>query len=128
MRLSTVRRGRVGEILNQVASDWRSQDSVRHTSLSLRRRLAQIPRRGTCVMTTDRQIEIDHNYDFFQRRLSTLLEDHRGEYALLKNKQIVGLYPGPGEAYRAGLAMFADEVFSIQEVRSEPIEMGYHAF
>jgi hypothetical protein len=74
-------------------------------------------------MPTARQIEIDHNYDFFQRCLGELLKEHRGEYALLRNKQIMGLYPGPGEAYRAGLAEFADKIFSIQEIDDRPAEM-----
>ena len=75
-------------------------------------------------MPTAREIEIDQNYDFFQRHLGELLEDHRGEFALLKNKRIVGLHPGPGEAYRAGLAQFPDGLFSIQEVEDRPAEMG----
>ncbi len=79
-------------------------------------------------MTTERQIEIDNNFDFFQRRLSTLLKDHHGEFALLKNKRIAGLYPGPGEAYRAGLALFPDEIFSIQEIEDRPAEMGLISF
>jgi hypothetical protein len=78
-------------------------------------------------MRTPREIEIDENYDFFQRSLGGLLHAHRGEFALLKNKQIVGLFCGPGEAYRAGLAQFADELFSIQEVEDRPAEMGLNS-
>lgn len=78
-------------------------------------------------MTTTRQIEIDQNYDFFQRNLADLLIDHRGEFALLRNKRIVALYPGPGDAYRAGLARFPDEIFSIQEVEDRPAEMGLNS-
>lgn len=75
-------------------------------------------------MRTQRQIEIDENYDFFQRSLGSLIQHHRGEFALLKNRRIVGLFQGPGEAYRAGLAQFPDEVFSVQEVEDRPAEMG----
>ena len=75
-------------------------------------------------MQTPRQIEIDQNYDFFQRNLGSLIEQHRGEFALLRSKRIVALYPGPGEAYRAGLAQFPDEIFSVQEVEDRPAEMG----
>jgi hypothetical protein len=79
-------------------------------------------------MTTARQLEIDNNYDFFQRNLGGLLKDHHGEYALLRNKQIEGFFDRPGDAYREGLARFSDEFFSIQEVRSEPIELGHLSF
>lgn len=75
-------------------------------------------------MDNARQIEIDQNYDFFQRNLAKLLPSHRGEFALLRAKKIVGFFPGPGEAYRAGLAQFPDELFSLQEVEDRPAEMG----
>lgn len=79
-------------------------------------------------MPIDRRAEIDANYDYFQRKLKGLLVEHQGEFALLRNKRIIGFFGGPGDAYRAGLARFADQIFSIQEVRSEPIELGHFAF
>ena len=79
-------------------------------------------------MPHSRETEIDQNYDFFQRNLGGLLVDHKGQYALLRSCSIVEFFDQPGEAYRAGLARFSDAIFSIQEVRSEPIEMGHHAF
>ena len=75
-------------------------------------------------MPTPRDVEIDRNYDFFQRNLAGYLVNHRGEYALLKNAAVVEFYPLPGEAYRAGLARYGDEPFSIQEVEDRPAEMG----
>ncbi len=75
-------------------------------------------------MMIERQSEIDHNYDFFQRRLSKWLPLHRGKFALIRSKQVIDFFDGPGEAYRAGLNRFPDEIFSIQEVEDRPAEMG----
>lgn len=75
-------------------------------------------------MSTDRQQEIDANYDFFQRNLARYLKDHRGQFALLRSREVIDFFDGPGEAYRCGLAKFPDEVFSIQEVEDRPAEMG----
>lgn len=69
--------------------------------------------------------EIDHNYDYFQRSLSTLLETHSGQYALLRSANVVGFFPGPGAAYRSGLERFPDQIFSVQQVTDEPVEMGF---
>lgn len=79
-------------------------------------------------MADVRKAEIDRNYDFFQRNLAKYLPEHKGEFALLKEASLIDFFDGPGEAYRAGLARFSDEIFSIQEVRSEPIELGHFAF
>lgn len=68
--------------------------------------------------------EVDKNYDFFQRNLSKFLENHSGQFALIRSSEIVGFFDGPGEAYREGLARFSDELFSVQEVDDQPAEMG----
>jgi hypothetical protein len=68
--------------------------------------------------------EVDRNYDFFQRNLATYLMGHTGQYALLKSAVVVGFFDGPGEAYRAGLAQFPDEIFSLQEVTDQPVDLG----
>jgi len=70
------------------------------------------------------QIEIDQNFDFFQRSLQGILAEHHGEYALIRHREFVGFFSGPGEAYRAGLAKFPDELFSVQEVEDRPAEIG----
>ena len=77
-------------------------------------------------MDRDRQaIEVDRNYDFFQRSLAQYLPAHRDEYALIKACELIGFFDSPGEAYRAGLARYEDGVFSIQEVTNEPIDLGF---
>lgn len=75
-------------------------------------------------MHKSQQFEIDQNFDFFQRSLAALLSEHRGEFALIRNRKIVAFFTSPGEAYRAGLSQFEDEVFSVQEVEDRPVEMG----
>ncbi len=70
------------------------------------------------------KIEVDQNYDFFQRHLKEFLKDRAGQFALLKSQKVVGFFNGPGEAYRAGLKRFPDEIFSVQEVDDRPAEMG----
>lgn len=68
--------------------------------------------------------EVDRNYDQFQRNLARYLKSHKGQYALLKGQELIGFYDGPGEAYRAGLAKFSDEIFSCQKVTDEVDDLG----
>jgi hypothetical protein len=69
--------------------------------------------------------EVDHNYDYFQRNLEGFLKDHPGEYALLKSGAVISFHPEPGDAYRTGLNLFSDEIFSIQEVTNQPVDLGF---
>ena len=72
--------------------------------------------------------EVDANYDFFQRHLGEYLQKHRGEYALLKSRKLIEFFETPGEAYRVAKERFADDVFSIQEVTDEPIDLGFFSY
>jgi hypothetical protein len=69
--------------------------------------------------------EVDQNYDAFMRMLASLLAEHRDEYALMRDGEIVGFFVKPGDANRAGVERFPDQIFSIQEVTDEPIDLGF---
>ncbi|MCA1653223.1 MAG: hypothetical protein ABR588_00450 [Sphingomicrobium sp.] len=77
-------------------------------------------------MDQNRQgLEVDRNYDAFVRMLGSILTGHRDQLALMREGQIVGFYTTPAEANRAGVDMFEDQIFSIQEVTDEPIDLGF---
>lgn len=69
--------------------------------------------------------EVDRNYDVFMRMLASLLPDHRNEWALMRDGQIVGLFAKPGKANCAGVKRYPDAIFSIQEITDEPIDLGF---
>ena len=69
--------------------------------------------------------EVDENYDAFQRLLGTLLPQQAGKYALMRSREVVGLFDRPGDALDVGETRFADGFFSIQEVTDEPIDLGF---
>lgn len=76
-------------------------------------------------MADAHRVEIDRNYDFFQRNLRRFLTDHEGQFALLRHREVVGFFDSVGEAYRAGTGRFPDRLFSVQPVSSEPVELGH---
>jgi hypothetical protein len=69
--------------------------------------------------------QVDENYDAFVRLLSTILPEHGGQLALMRDREIVAYFSKPGEAYQAGMDRFPDGIFSIQEVTDEPIDLGF---
>jgi hypothetical protein len=75
-------------------------------------------------MRTQQDAEVDQNYDAFQRLLGAWLPEHRGQYALMRSRQLVEFFDFPGDAFRAGTNRFEDGLFSIQEVTDEPIDLG----
>lgn len=77
-------------------------------------------------MTQDaRQRQIESNYAAFQAKLSSLLEEHRGEFALMRNGEVVEFFDTARDTYAAGKKMFEDGLFSVQEVTDVPIDLGF---
>ena len=56
-----------------------------------------------------------HNYGVFERELPTLLDQHRGEYALVGNEEI-SVFPNAQEALAAGGGKFQPGEFVVQEI------------
>lgn len=79
-------------------------------------------------MTPDLDAEIDRNLFAFLPQIPTLLEQHRGEYALLRDQHIISLHKRLSEALAAAEAKFPDELFSIQQVTDKPIEQGFFGY
>jgi hypothetical protein len=71
------------------------------------------------------KLQVDLNYDAFQRILGKILPTHRDQLALMRDGKIVGYYHTPHDALVAADAQFPDHIFSIQEVTDEPIDLGF---
>lgn len=71
------------------------------------------------------ELQVDQNYDAFQRILGKIISTHRDELALMRDGEIVGYYETPHEALVAADEKFPDQIFSIQEVTDEPIDLGF---
>ena len=71
-----------------------------------------------------RSKEVDANYEAFVRLLPTIIDRHRGQYVLMKNKRILDYFSSAIEAWTAGELMVQDKLFSIQEVTDVPVDLG----
>jgi hypothetical protein len=72
-----------------------------------------------------RSKEVEANYEAFVALLPTIIDRHKGQYVLMKNKRIVDYFSSAIEAWTAGELMVQDKLFSIQEVIDVPVDLGY---
>jgi hypothetical protein len=73
-------------------------------------------------------VEVDRNYDFFQRNIARYVPEHRGEFALIRGRKVIEFFDDPGEAASEGSRRFPDQIFSIQEVTDAPIDLGLYSY
>ena len=71
-----------------------------------------------------RQEEVDRNFVFFQAELKNLLPNHRGKYALLRDKAIIGYYDTILDAQTAAELQYKDGLYSIQRVTDDVVDLG----
>lgn len=72
--------------------------------------------------------QVRRNYEAFRVKLPFLLPDHQGEYALMKDGEIVDFFNAAIEALVAGEERFGLGNFSMQKVMDTPIDLGYFSY
>ena len=73
----------------------------------------------------DRRTEVERNYEAFQEMLPELMESSPGEWALLHRRQLVEVFYTSAEAVAAGEVRYPDGCFSIQEITTHPLSLGW---
>ena len=56
---------------------------------------------------------------YFDERRSELLRKHRGQFALIKNRQLIGVYPTATQAHAAALSRFPFSNFLVKQITDE---------
>lgn len=77
------------------------------------------------VATNEHRREVDRNYEAFKGMLPDLLETDPNRFALLRHGEIITCFDTYRDSVEAGRKMFDDELFSVQEITSEPIDLGF---
>jgi hypothetical protein len=72
--------------------------------------------------------QVDRNYEAFKRLLPEILSSHAGKFAVMHDEQIVEYFDSLADAVRFGNTEFGDANFSIQEVTSQNINLGYYSY
>lgn len=80
---------------------------------------------GKGTETDRQQREVDRNYEAFKKELPNLLKSDPGRTALMRDGVVVMCFDTERDAIEAGRKMFEDRHFSIQKIRSRPIDLGY---
>ncbi len=73
-------------------------------------------------------INIEKNLKVFKENLPNLLKTEQGKYVLLSDEKIVGVYDTVRDAKTTGDKFFERENYSIQQVLSTPINLGYFSY
>jgi hypothetical protein len=74
---------------------------------------------------SEKQAEVDRNWEAFQKLLPSIIETHRNKFALMRKGEIVSYYSTALDARTTGEKFFADGLYSIQQVTDVPVDLGY---
>lgn len=73
-----------------------------------------------------RDKEVDDNYVAFRKLMPAIAKTNYNQFALMKNKKIIGFYSTSRDAYSAAQQFIADGIFSIQQVTEASIDLGFY--
>lgn len=72
--------------------------------------------------------ELDRNYDAFKAALPEIIDQFRDAYALVRDGSVLSIYDTMKDAYQAGWRRFGDDLFSVQKVTDEVVNLGYFSY
>ena len=70
-------------------------------------------------------LEIERGY--YEEIKATLLEHHKGKFALIQGKELFGTFDTSEQAYTEGIRLFGTEPFMAREVTEEAAVVKYPA-
>ena len=69
--------------------------------------------------------QVDQNYIAFTAILPSIAVNHGGEFALMKDSEIIEFFDTARDAYVAGKRLYGEGNFSVQEVVEVPVDLGF---
>ena len=77
--------------------------------------------------SSDRDKEITQNYKAFVAKLPKLIVQHRDKYALMRHREVIGIYSTAEDAVQTGGLLYEDGLFSVQQITDVDVDMGYYS-
>jgi hypothetical protein len=74
------------------------------------------------------ETEVDRNYKEFRKVLPDLLRRAPGKYVVMHGGELVEFFDTFGDAVRHGQGKFGKDKFSVQEITSRSVSLGYHSY
>lgn len=60
--------------------------------------------------------------------IASLLPAHSGEFALLRQRELVDVFPRAIDAMSEGYHRFDDGLFSVQRITDRPLDLGFLSY
>jgi hypothetical protein len=81
---------------------------------------------GHAAIEMPSQVEL--NFEAFQKLLPELLVTHAGKFAVMRDESVVEYFDSLADAVRYGTAKFGEDEFSVQEVVSKNVNLGFYSY
>jgi hypothetical protein len=75
-----------------------------------------------------RREEIERNFTAFESLLGGLLPEKAGQFALLSNRKLIGVFSNAIDALTEGHDRFGDGNFSVQRITNRPLDLGFLSY
>ncbi|MBC6429285.1 MAG: hypothetical protein GDA55_08705 [Cellvibrionales bacterium] len=77
--------------------------------------------------TSDSATEVKRNFAAFQKLLPEAMKLHAGKFALMHDAELVEIYDSWQDAFRTGRKFYGENRFSVQQIETRPIDLGFHS-
>lgn len=79
-------------------------------------------------MAKSHQQQVDENYAAFRKLLPELLLTHAGKFAVMHDGAVVEFFDSLSDAARFGHLKYGGIDFSVQQVTSQAVNLGFYSY
>jgi hypothetical protein len=72
--------------------------------------------------------QADVNYEAFKKLLPELVKTHAGKFAVMHDGKVVEYFDTLADAAKCGVGTYGQGKFSVQEVTSKEINLGFYSY
>ncbi len=77
------------------------------------------------MKNTKQQEQVELNFKVFSEKLPELIKTQMNKYALMRDGEIIEIYNSWEDAHKTGLRFYEDELFSIQKITNNSVDLGF---
>jgi hypothetical protein len=75
--------------------------------------------------TADRRRELEMNYTEFEKLLPTFAPQENGKFVLMRHGKKVNIFDSAKDALLFAQAQFSDGMYSVQQITTQTVDLGY---
>ena len=76
-------------------------------------------------ISAKKRADLEKNFQAMSEKMNQYITIYSNKYALMRKGEVIEFYENWEDAYKTGVLLYNDELFSVQQVTKSPVDLGF---